>query len=146
MFRGPPRYTRTDTLVPYTTLFRSQEDEDVDGDGKVGIEPEPAVGDEQEHDHRGRRDRRGEDARADRIGAQIGADGMLLDHLERHRQLARSPRDRQLVGAFDGETAADHRLAAHDRLVDRRRRYYLIFEDPRYLLSRISPPHPGQPP
>src|SRR3546814_8752576 len=80
MIRRPPRSTRTDTLFPYTTLFRS---------------PEPAVGDEHEHDHRGRRDRRGEDARADRIGAQIGADGMLLDHLERHRQLARSQRDRQ---------------------------------------------------
>src|SRR3546814_12602562 len=23
MMRGPPRFTRTDTLVPYTTLFRS---------------------------------------------------------------------------------------------------------------------------
>src|SRR3546814_15478985 len=27
MIRRPPRSTRTDTLVPYTTLFRSDEDE-----------------------------------------------------------------------------------------------------------------------
>src|SRR3546814_538892 len=26
MIRRPPRSTRTDTLVPYTTLFRSEED------------------------------------------------------------------------------------------------------------------------
>src|SRR3546814_12078006 len=31
MIRRPPRSTRTDTLVPYTTLFRS-----VDGDGQAG--------------------------------------------------------------------------------------------------------------
>src|SRR3546814_13456758 len=29
MLRRPPRSTRTDTLVPYTTLFRSGEDLDV---------------------------------------------------------------------------------------------------------------------
>src|SRR3546814_7989806 len=28
MIRRPPRSTRTDTLFPYTTLFRSQQDED----------------------------------------------------------------------------------------------------------------------
>src|SRR3546814_6041786 len=32
MIRRPPRSTRTDTLFPYTTLFRS----DGDGDGRVG--------------------------------------------------------------------------------------------------------------
>src|SRR3546814_11548548 len=29
MIRRPPRSTRTDTLVPYTTLFRSNVDEDL---------------------------------------------------------------------------------------------------------------------
>src|SRR3546814_8876829 len=29
MIRRPPRSTRTDTLFPYTTLFRSLQDEDV---------------------------------------------------------------------------------------------------------------------
>src|SRR3546814_11090942 len=31
MIRRPPRSTRTDTLFPYTTLFRS------DGDGELGV-------------------------------------------------------------------------------------------------------------
>src|SRR3546814_11887476 len=37
MIRRPPRSTRTDTLFPYTTLFRSREE--VAGDGRV----EPAT-------------------------------------------------------------------------------------------------------
>src|SRR3546814_3753027 len=32
MIRRPPRSTRTDTLFPYTTLFRSQEDADPEAD------------------------------------------------------------------------------------------------------------------
>src|SRR3546814_17719757 len=40
MIRRPPRSTRTDTLFPYTTLFRSV------GDGRsgTGIAPAPATG------------------------------------------------------------------------------------------------------
>src|SRR3546814_8725264 len=34
MIRPPPRATRTDTLFPYTTLFRSEEDGNADA-GKV---------------------------------------------------------------------------------------------------------------
>src|SRR3546814_1863192 len=34
MIRRPPRSTRTDTLFPYTTLFRS-----LDGDGRGGLVP-----------------------------------------------------------------------------------------------------------
>src|SRR3546814_5201943 len=40
MIRRPPRSTRTDTLFPYTTLFRSQlpaGDEDYGPDGDIGI-------------------------------------------------------------------------------------------------------------
>src|SRR3546814_14766707 len=33
MIRRPPRSTRTDTLFPYTTLFRSLDDRRPDGDG-----------------------------------------------------------------------------------------------------------------
>src|SRR3546814_14724046 len=35
MIRRPPRYTRTDTLSPYTTLFLSPEDATLDLDGRV---------------------------------------------------------------------------------------------------------------
>src|SRR3546814_11969589 len=34
MLRRPPISTRTDTLVPYTTLFRSDDDRDDDQDGR----------------------------------------------------------------------------------------------------------------
>src|SRR3546814_3406518 len=57
MIRRPPRSTRTDTLFPYTTLFRSASDliSEIDGDGKVlfigancrklfGVDPEDIVG------------------------------------------------------------------------------------------------------
>src|SRR3546814_15692540 len=38
MIRRPPRATRTDTLCPYTTLFRSQPDGEI-GDAYVRIRP-----------------------------------------------------------------------------------------------------------
>src|SRR3546814_12273207 len=42
MIRRPPRYTRTDTLVPYTTLFRSQYA--IHGpEGKLGGIPNPHI-------------------------------------------------------------------------------------------------------
>src|SRR3546814_6821537 len=38
MIRRPPRSTRTDTLFPYTTLFRSDRDvADLTGQGSVGV-------------------------------------------------------------------------------------------------------------
>src|SRR3546814_16956741 len=41
MIRRPPRSTRTDTLFPYTTLFRSH----IDDLGRLRIGPESAVAD-----------------------------------------------------------------------------------------------------
>src|SRR3546814_19776235 len=35
MIRRPPRSTRTDTLFPYTTLFRSEVDDYADADGQI---------------------------------------------------------------------------------------------------------------
>jgi hypothetical protein len=46
------------------------------------------------------------------------SDGPLLDDVQFDRQFAAGERDRQLVGAFDREVAADLRLAAKDRFVD----------------------------
>src|SRR3546814_15091657 len=37
MIRRPPRSTRTDTLFPYTTLFRSESDADRRGDHEAAI-------------------------------------------------------------------------------------------------------------
>src|SRR3546814_9234180 len=44
MIRPPPRSTRTDTLFPYTTLFRSVDDRDARGHGQHRARPtQPAV-------------------------------------------------------------------------------------------------------
>src|SRR3546814_2575777 len=42
MIRRPPRSTRTDTLFPYTTLFRSRHQRDGEGDDRRDQE-QPAV-------------------------------------------------------------------------------------------------------
>src|SRR3546814_7116964 len=39
MLRRPPRSTRTDTLFPYTTLFRSQRPGAAPADGGAGLRP-----------------------------------------------------------------------------------------------------------
>src|SRR3546814_6542554 len=49
MIRRPPRSTLTDTLFPYTTLFRSQLDARID-------QAVDQVGDQVERQHHGRRD------------------------------------------------------------------------------------------
>src|SRR3546814_17142998 len=44
MFRRPPRSTRTDTLFPYTTLFRSRGDLGGEGEDDVEIADRKQVG------------------------------------------------------------------------------------------------------
>src|SRR3546814_14985126 len=48
MIRRPPRSTRTDTLFPYTTLFRSSENKNAEGNrplfGRWGVVPGASVG------------------------------------------------------------------------------------------------------
>src|SRR3546814_7641190 len=39
MIRRPPRSTRTDTLLPYTTLFRSEAGHAADSAGEAGADP-----------------------------------------------------------------------------------------------------------
>src|SRR3546814_15711367 len=45
MIRPPPRYTRTDTLFPYTTLFRSDDAARKRGKALIGILGEDAMND-----------------------------------------------------------------------------------------------------
>src|SRR3546814_10275529 len=46
MIRRPPRSTRTDTLFPYTTLFRSQWEEPLTGNGMAAVrDRQPLIGD-----------------------------------------------------------------------------------------------------
>src|SRR3546814_9438827 len=67
MIRRPPRSTRTDTLFPYTTLFRSRT-------GGVGrnVDPEEA------------RTQRREEAIRQRRAMQVGGEGQVA-HLHRTR-------------------------------------------------------------
>src|SRR3546814_9479206 len=55
MIRRPPRSTRTDTLFPYTTLFRSDDREQVgDGDhvaGDRGAAQDPVDADDEDDEH-----------------------------------------------------------------------------------------------
>src|SRR3546814_10731272 len=44
MIRRPPRSTRTDTLFPYTTLFRSRDTQVDQHGGELGVERPQAVG------------------------------------------------------------------------------------------------------
>src|SRR3546814_10082444 len=61
MLRRPPRSTRTDTLFPYTTLFRSDEDQPLAGEargdgiergGEDGVGRDPRGGGVERVDHR----------------------------------------------------------------------------------------------
>src|SRR3546814_8320044 len=79
MIRRPPRSTRTDTLFPYTTLFRSQEGAQYTADAPADREilscrrraVEPAFGHRRRHDAIGRKlDPRLEDRV---VGIAVGA-------------------------------------------------------------------------
>src|SRR3546814_8674178 len=75
MIRRPPRSTRTDTLFPYTTLFRSGEA------GRQRFPGDASVGDRQREDA-DHADRDGEDAgRADGVPEQDEAKQRHLDDL-----------------------------------------------------------------
>ena len=64
----------------------------------------------------------------DRVGAEVGADGALLDDGERRRQRAGAQQQGQLVGLLRGEVAGDDAAAAEDRLADDRRADHLVVE------------------
>src|SRR3546814_18806257 len=54
MIRRPPRSTRTDTLLPYTTLFRSDHDQRgalVEDDGRTDAHVADEGGRDEEDDH-----------------------------------------------------------------------------------------------
>src|SRR3546814_1249138 len=94
MIRRPPRSTRTDTLCPYTTLFRSRR---------------PAA-EAQEGDRRGQHG-----ARAAPVRGRDGAPA-----LDRRRQL--QPELPQALDAPDAEERPDPGVAAHPGSLARARR------------------------
>src|SRR3546814_9695896 len=69
MIRRPPRSTRTDTLFPYTTLFRSR-----------AREAEAELGPEDDQ-NRGELDDRRRDVEEQEVKHRVDALGPALDHL-----------------------------------------------------------------
>src|SRR3546814_16085292 len=90
MLRRPPRSTRTDTLFPYTTLFRSDEDQPLAGEargdgiergGEDGVGRDPRGGGVERVDHRvaGDVDQALIDILAgERLGGGVGGGEMLV--------------------------------------------------------------------
>src|SRR3546814_9304292 len=120
MIRRPPRSTRTDTLFPYTTLFRSGvehlEAEDLDAAGGRSR----AAADEHQHEHDGHH----EAAPAAVVGGGEAAAGHHRDDVEGavaqrvewiHQLVVVEPqRDQGDRDAHDGETPA-HLGVGEDR-------------------------------
>src|SRR3546814_10925498 len=83
MIRRPPRSTRTDTLFPYTTLFRSAVDDR--RRNRAGVHDEAGrqhlragIGRKREQDRRRARAKRRRDARAAGAGSLRAGHGELL--------------------------------------------------------------------
>src|SRR3546814_4003442 len=93
MIRRPPRSTRTDTLFPYTTLFRSREFDDAVA--PVGIEPGDA---RNGLDAPGEPAPRDKDDEVDRFGDETARHGdhgfldQLLESIERGDRAIRMDR------------------------------------------------------
>src|SRR3546814_978679 len=89
MIRRHPRSTRTDTRLPYTTLFRSHRvdegDEDDQPDAEDERETQPGAQHREQHgeDHRAD-DAEGRELRDRREDAQRGADGAAGGRSEEH--------------------------------------------------------------
>src|SRR3546814_18083387 len=111
MIRRPPRSTRTDTLFPYTTLFRSVERLDA---LREDVAPQRFVGLHDPH----RTGAVGNIALRDRIGAEdvIDLAGLDVDQVDAITLLAvahaRHPRTHRHIIAFD----ADLRRSAERRV------------------------------
>src|SRR3546814_1293161 len=96
MIRRPPRSTRTDTLFPYTTLFRSAARQPVEAEADTEAE---AV----------QQDRRGHEAEAvgeaRGRGGHLGAVGDAVEHGKAARQ---RHGQRQRQGRAEGQRSEEH--------------------------------------
>src|SRR3546814_18730736 len=72
MVRRPPRSTRTDTLFPYTTLFRSQAPESLRYERQIAVAPIGHA--QQHHDDDGHENEPGESRRTAGEAGKAGAD------------------------------------------------------------------------
>ena len=117
---------------------------DVDGHRDIGEQAEQPIGGEHEDDHHRRADVRTDLAFGDRIRAEAGADGALLDDGQRRRQRAGAQQDGEIVGALHSETAGNLPGTAEDRLADHRRRDHLVVEHDGKRLPDVLLGHFGE--
>src|SRR3546814_4954936 len=103
MIRRPPRSTRTDTLFPYTTLFRSHQPLDA-----VGVEGDALARPNDEPDHR----RRG----AFLVPACLAADGDVVGTI---KNLLAAQADRQFDLFLERAERVGHKEAGEARPVGR---------------------------
>ena len=80
---------------------RGEDEQDVDGQREIGEYAEDAVGRDHVDDDQDAADIGGALAGVDRILAEAGADGALLDDGELGRQRAGAQQDREIVGLVD---------------------------------------------
>src|ERR1700730_18067227 len=115
----------------------AEDHRDVDGAREIGDHAKQPIGREHEHDHHDRADIGGEFTLLDRILAEAGADGALLDHRQRRRQGAGAQQDRQIVGGLHREAAGNLPRTAGDGLADDGGGNHLIVEHDRKGLPDI---------
>src|SRR3546814_7933199 len=89
MIRRPPRSTRTDTLFPYTTLFRSQKTPDLRRIERQRIEIEP---------------RRRCEREAIKVGFPVGIERSRYVIAQRHRRTRRNIGQGGIADAIDAES------------------------------------------
>src|SRR3546814_19294738 len=113
MLRRPPRSTRTDTLFPYTTLFRSLQDAEVEF---AIVGPDEQGGEHRESRRFGGRDEAAEDAAENvawqREGGQRPDEGALKERQIEHILHRKFVAEREVVA--DQHTAGDAPEAGHD--------------------------------
>ena len=116
---------------------RGHDHDDVDDQADVGEHPEQPVASDHEDDDQDHADDGGAFTGLDRVGAQPGADGALLEHGERCRQGAGAQQQGQVLGLVDAEVAGDDAGAAQDRLADLRGADHLVVEHDRQMLADV---------
>ena len=123
---------------------RGEDEEDVHAEREVGEHAEDAIGRQHIDDDQRAADQGRALAGVDRILAEAGADGALLDDGQLGRQRAGAQQHGQIVGLLDGEIAGDLAGAAGDRPENARRRDHLAVEHDGEQFADVLATSPGR--
>ena len=119
---------------------RAEGQDHVQGEREVGDEPPRSIENEHKAEDQDEAGETGIHAHLDRVAAEVGADGALLDDGEWRRQRARAQQGREVCRLLDGEVAADLACAAGDRLPNDRRAQDFAVEHDGERIADILPP------